>query len=171
METKIELFAYEQKEVRTIVKENGENWFAGIDVCNILGYANSRDTIKKLDEDEKELTYLNATAGQKRQTWIISESGLYSLILNSEKSEAKAFKRWVTHEVLPSLRKRAGVAALSGASELVAEIQGLMNLIAAKESELASCKSVVQGVKTELRDLKGKLDEKMRVDVQQLRLF
>jgi len=68
-------------------------WFAGIDVCNILEYANSNNAIGKLDEDERKLTYLKVTSGQGRKTWMINEFGLYSLILTSRKPEAKAFKR------------------------------------------------------------------------------
>jgi len=171
METKIELFAYEQKDVRTVVKDNGEKWFAGTDICNILGYAKTDRTIKKLDEDERELMDLTGPQGQKFETWCVSESGLYSLILSSEKPEAKVFKRWVTHVLLPEIQKRASGQGLSGASELIADMQEIMNLIAAKESELYISKSVVQTLRTELKDLKGKLDEKLRQDVQQLKLF
>ncbi len=99
-------FDYNQLPVRTLTDENEETWFAGIDICTILEYQNPVDVIKKnLEDDEKKLTYLTARSGQKRKTWIINEFGLYSLILSSTKPEAKAFKRWITHEVLPSIRK------------------------------------------------------------------
>jgi len=80
-------------------------WFAGIDVCNILGYANPPMATKKLDEDERKLTAVELQLGQSRKTWTVNEFGLYSLILTSMKPEAKAFKKWVTHEILPSIRK------------------------------------------------------------------
>ena len=77
---------YKNSPIR-IVEKDGEPWFVAKDVCNILEIKNSRDTLNKcLDEDES-----------------VSEAGLYSLILRSRKPEAKAFKRWVTHEVLPSI--------------------------------------------------------------------
>lgn len=91
-------------QVRTVM-QNGEPWFVGKDVCNILGYSNSRDAlIKHVDEDDKWVSQ-NATFESPRGLTVINESGLYSLILRSKLPEAKQFKRWVTHEVLPSLRK------------------------------------------------------------------
>lgn len=99
-------FDYNEMPVRTITDENEETWFAGIDICNILEYQNAVDVIKKnLDDDEKKLTYLTDRSGQSRKTWIVNEFGLYSLILSSTKPEAKTFKRWITHEVLPAIRK------------------------------------------------------------------
>lgn len=82
----------------------GEPWFVAKDVCEILGLTNSRKATSTLDEEEKGVTICD-TPGGKQQLTIINESGLYSLILKSRKPEAKAFKKWVTSEVLPSIRK------------------------------------------------------------------
>ncbi|MDD2323109.1 MAG: Bro-N domain-containing protein [Bacteroidales bacterium] len=98
-------FDYQKQTIRTITDENEQVWFAGIDVCNILGYADSEQTVKKLDEDERMLDRIPDGSGQTRKTWTVNEFGLYSLILSSTKPEAKEFKRWVTHEILPSIRK------------------------------------------------------------------
>lgn len=99
-------FNFSNLPVRIVTDENEGNWFAGIDVCNILGYAMASNVIKdSLDDDEKKLTNLTDGSGQSRRTWIINESGLYSLILSSTKPEAKIFKRWITHQVLPQIRK------------------------------------------------------------------
>ncbi len=99
-------FAYQKQTIRTITDENEQVWFAGVDVCKSLDYQNVTDILeKKLDDDEKKLEYLTDSSGQKRKTWTINEFGLYSLILSSTKPEAKEFKRWVTHEILPSIRK------------------------------------------------------------------
>lgn len=99
-------FNYNELPVRILTDETDETWFAGVDVCNILEYQNATDIIeKKLDDDEKKLDYLTDISGQRRKTWTINESGLYSLILSSTKPEAKTFKRWITHDVLPSIRK------------------------------------------------------------------
>ena len=88
-----------------IEMRNGEPWFVAKDVCNILEIKNSRDTLNKcLDEDERGVDIIYTPGGNQEMT-IVSEAGLYSLILRSRKPEAKAFKRWVTHEVLPSIRK------------------------------------------------------------------
>jgi anti-repressor protein len=84
---------------------DGDPWFIGRDVCAVLGISNPADAMAKvLDEDEKGVAIVY-TPGGDQQVSIINESGLYSLILRSRKKEAKDFKRWVTHEVLPALRK------------------------------------------------------------------
>lgn len=91
-------------EVRTI-EIDGEAWFVGKDVATALGYKDTSDALKKhVDEDDK-LSRRIADSGQSRQMYIINESGLYSLVLGSKLESAKKFKRWVTKEVLPSIRK------------------------------------------------------------------
>jgi prophage antirepressor-like protein len=90
-------------EVRTIVVES-EPWFIASDVCNILGLTNVTKAIKNLDDDERSNFWL----GRQGNTNIISESGLYTLIIRSNKPEAKPFRKWVTSEVLPSIRKSGG---------------------------------------------------------------
>jgi prophage antirepressor-like protein len=82
----------------------GEPWFVATDVCRILEIGNPSDVIRALDDDEKGLDIIE-TLGGPQQMAIISEPGLYSLTLRSRKPEAKAFKRWVTHEVIPSIKK------------------------------------------------------------------
>jgi len=99
-------FEYQNLPVRIVTDSEDQTWFAGVDICNILEYAMPSNVIKdNLDEDERKLTNLTDGSGQSRKTWIVNEPGLYSLILSSTKPEAKAFKRWITHEVLPSIRK------------------------------------------------------------------
>ncbi|APX73140.1 phage antirepressor [Companilactobacillus allii] len=97
-------FDFKGNNVRTVVIDN-EPYFVGKDVADILGYSNSRDVINKHVDDEDKLMSQIATAGQKRNQTVINESGLYSLILSSKLSTAKEFKRWVTSEVLPTIRK------------------------------------------------------------------
>ena len=102
-----EIFNFHGQEVRTLTIDD-EPWFVGKDIADILGYANSRDALAKhVDEDDK-LTSQIATAGQMRNQTVINESGLYSLILSSKLPQAKEFKRWVTSEVLPAIRKQGG---------------------------------------------------------------
>ena len=109
-------FEYNSRQVRTIVKD-GEPWFVAADVCSILDIdtstaVNGRNRISDngiirdggLDDDEKD-TDIVSTPGGSQEVLIVSEAGLYSLILKSRKPEAKAFKRWITHEVIPSIRK------------------------------------------------------------------
>lgn len=96
-----------------VTDRNGDPWFIAKDVCDILGLENVTKALLSLDEDEK--ITLNNSDGNPRggiphSYAVISESGLYSLILRSRKPEAREFKRWVTHEVLPSIRKTGGYA-------------------------------------------------------------
>lgn len=90
-------------ELRTLALES-QVWFVAIDVCKILEIKNTTQALERLEEDER--TMLNI--GRQGETNLINEYGLYSLILGSRKKEAKQFKRWVTHEVLPSIRKNGG---------------------------------------------------------------
>jgi len=83
---------------------NGEPWFVAKDICDALSIENNRDAVSRLDDDEK-LTSVVPTLGQNRQMWMVNESGLYNLIFQSRKAEARAFRKWVTGEVLPSLRR------------------------------------------------------------------
>ncbi|ACU89014.1 prophage antirepressor [Desulfomicrobium baculatum DSM 4028] len=100
-----------------VTDQNGDPWFIAKDVCDVLGFANPSDATKYLDEDEKALiNNPSLTANPNGNVTIINESGLYSLILRSRKAEAKRFKKWVTSEVLPSIRKHGGY--LKGQEEL-----------------------------------------------------
>ena len=115
MQQKIQIFKHEQfGEIRTMVDEKGEPWFVGKDVAEKLGYSNTRDSLKKhVDEDDKTTVAICDTGSNyKSQAVIINESGLYSLILASKLPQAKAFKRWVTAEVLPQIRKTGGYIPL-----------------------------------------------------------
>lgn len=94
-----------------VVEQGGEPWFVGKDVAEILGYSNTKDAIAKHVDDEDKLGAQIATSGQNRNMTIINESGLYSLILSSKMPKAKEFKRWVTAEVLPAIRKTGGYIA------------------------------------------------------------
>lgn len=99
----VELFRYQDREVRTVVID-GEPWFVGADVCSILGYSRVANALRMLDADDLDTQLVSGPDGLQRVS-IINEPGLYSLILRSRKPEAKAFKRWVTHEVLPAIRR------------------------------------------------------------------
>ena len=97
----LQVFNYQSSEIKTYLL-NGEPWWLAKDVCDVLGLTNPSEAIRALDDDEKN-TLRISEGGPERN--IISESGLYSLIIRSNKPEAKAFKRWVTHDVIPSIRK------------------------------------------------------------------
>lgn len=97
-------------QIRTI-QQNGEPWFVGKDVADILGYSNTPKAIRDHVDDEDKLTERIVLSGQNREVAIINESGLYSLILSSKMPKAKEFKRWVTSEVIPAIRKTGGYIA------------------------------------------------------------
>lgn len=84
-----------------VVERDGEPWFVAADVCRALDIANTTIALERLDEDERSKFNL----GRQGDTWCVNEPGLYSLVLGSRKPEAKTFKRWITHEVIPSIRK------------------------------------------------------------------
>ena len=87
-----------------VAEIDGEPWFIAADVCRALDVKNGRDAVSRLDDDEKGVA-LTDTLGGRQEMAAVSEAGLYALVLSSRKPEAKAFKRWVTHDVLPSIRK------------------------------------------------------------------
>lgn len=93
-----------------VINKNDEPWFVASDVCRALEISNNRDALNRLDADEKDVA-LTDTLGGQQQMSIVNEPGLYSLVLGSRKPEAKAFKRWITHEVIPSIRKTGGYIA------------------------------------------------------------
>ena len=101
-----EIFNFHGQEVRTLTIDD-EPWFVGKDVADILGYQNGSRDINRHVDDEDRQNYQNGTFGNRGVT-VINESGLYSLILSSKLPQAKEFKRWVTSEVLPAIRKQGG---------------------------------------------------------------
>lgn len=104
MNNEIQRFDFKGASLRTLTDEAGEPWFVAKDVCDILEISNPSDALKRLDDDERSRFNL----GRQGETNIVNEAGLYVLVLGSRKPEAHEFKRWVTHEVLPSIRKTGG---------------------------------------------------------------
>ena len=99
----LQIFNYNGNEVRT-VQIDGEPWWVLKDVCGVLGISKYRDVAARLDEDEREPVKVD-TLGGEQEMICVNESGLYNVILRSDKPEAKPFRKWVTAEVLPSIRK------------------------------------------------------------------
>ena len=101
-------------QVRTVMKD-GQPWFVAADVCRALEILNHKDAIKRLDEDERLGVDLTDPHGRIQNTNCVNEPGLYTLVLGSRKPEAKAFKRWITHEVIPGqiIIHKPGVCTLA----------------------------------------------------------
>jgi len=104
MSNEIQQFYFNNAVLRTLTDEAGEPWFVAKDVCDILEISNPSDALKRLDDDERSRFNL----GRQGETNIVNEAGLYVLVLGSRKPEAHEFKRWVTHDVLPQIRKTGG---------------------------------------------------------------
>lgn len=105
MNTEIQTFNFNAVPLRTLTDEDGDPWFVAKDVCDVLGYTNASKAISDHVDPEDKLNNESLSSLGQRGGWLVNESGLYSLILSSKLPTAKEFKRWVTHEVLPSIRK------------------------------------------------------------------
>lgn len=118
MNNEIQKFDFKGAPLRTLTDKAGEPWFVAKDVCDILKLGNTTNALRALDEDEKtNFTNCNVAQNGGRAPLIISEPGLYKLIMRSRKPEAKEFQRWVTHEVLPQIRKTGGYIPATDADD------------------------------------------------------
>jgi hypothetical protein len=108
-------FRFQDAAVRTVVRD-GATWFVAADVCEVLDHTHSRMALSRLEDDEKGVTTVYTNRGN-REVAIVNESGLYSLVFTSRKPEAKAFRRWVTGEVLPAIRKTGRYEQSSASGE------------------------------------------------------
>lgn len=133
--------------IRAFKDESGEPFFIAKDVCEVLGYKNSRDALKKHVDPEDKGVANRYTLGGEQAINTINESGLYSLILRSRKPEAKAFKRWVTHEVLPAIR-RDGAYVYAGGNETTEEL--LARALKAADEALKRKDEIIAGHEWEL---------------------
>lgn len=118
----LRVFNFNEFEVR-IIERDGQPWWVGKDVCDVLELTDARKSISLLDEDERNIIPVTDALGRQQETYIINEPGLYSLILRSRKPEAKAFKRWIVHEVLPSIRKTGSYSINPRQEEASAKLQ------------------------------------------------
>jgi len=144
--------------VRVLTDEKGEPWFVAKDVCEVLGYSNTRDAIAKhVDKEDKQvLTSRNATLENipNRGLVVINESGVYSLILRSKKPEAKKFKRWVTSEVLPAIRKHGGYLTPEKIEEILSNPDTIIKLA----TELKKAKEEKARLESKLIEVKPKVE-------------
>jgi len=117
-------FDYSGRQVRTLMRD-GEPWFVAADVCAVLDLDDVRRAVERLHEDDRTQTPVVDGAGRMNpRTWVISESGLYDLIIRSDKPEARPFRRWITNEVLPQIRK-TGSYSTTPALSVVPDLSGL----------------------------------------------
>ena len=144
----LQLFNFENQQVRTL-EIDGNPYFVGKDVATILGYSDTNQAIRNHVDEEDKLTRKFNGSGQNRSMTIINESGLYSLILSSKMPNAKRFKRWVTSEVLPTMRKHGiymtdrkayDITHDQSGTALVDLLQQAANQLKAKDIQIAEMK-------------------------------
>ncbi len=129
-------FSFESTEIRAIANDQGEPWFVAGDVAEVLGYRDAANMTRMLDDDEADTHNVSSRSDtgveQDREMTIISESGLYACILKSRRPEAKVFRKWVTGEVLPALRKTGRYAVPIEPTINPAQQRQLQNAIATR---------------------------------------
>lgn len=141
-------FVYDSKSVRTIVIDN-QPWFVAKDVCEILEISNNRDALSRLDADEKNTVALtDGNRGNPNQT-VINEAGLYTLIMSSRKPEAKQFKRWITHEVIPSIRKHGAYMTTETIEKTLSNPDFIITLATKLKEEQARAAALEQKIVTD----------------------
>lgn len=141
----VQLFNFESHEVRSLLLNN-EPWFVGKDVAEALGYSKARNAIAThIDSEDKKDAPIQGTLGGVQEMTVINESGLYSLVLSSKLPSAKKFKRWVTSEVLPALRKTGQyqVKELSGQELMAKALIEAQSVLAAKDKQIEEMKPKV----------------------------
>lgn len=141
-ENEIQVWNYESSEIRT-VQINGEPWFVLSDVCKVLELSSPHKVAERLDGDEKGRNQI-PTLGGVQEMAVVNESGLYAVILRSDKPQAKPFRKWVTSEVLPSIRKHGSYSVQSQFADLSPQLQVLIQMetrqkqIEARQAEQAT---------------------------------
>lgn len=139
-----------------VVEQNGEPWFIAKDVCNILDISKYRDAVARLDGDERGSVEVD-TLGGKQAVTAVNEYGLYGLVLGSRKPEAKRFKRWVTHEVIPSIRKHGAYLTPEKIEEVLLNPDTIIKL-ATELKSLQSENAVQRQVIAEFKPIKEYVD-------------
>lgn len=143
--SEMQIFNYNQEQIRTI-EQGGEIWWVLKDVCAALSIVDHKSVAKRLDADEVGQTLLTDSIGREQQTYIVNEPGLYNVILRSDKPEAKDFKRWVTHEVLPQIRNKGAYTGqqrmtaaqiLAAQASLLVDMEARMNVVQAQQEALS----------------------------------
>lgn len=137
----LQIFTYQQSAVRT-VERDGEPWFVLKDVCDVLNLTTPARVAERLDKDEVSQTHLTDSLGRQQETTIINESGLYSVILRSDKPEAKPFRKWVTSEVIPAIRRHGSYSRkpLTPAEQLLAQA----NVLVEQERRLSALEETAE---------------------------
>jgi prophage antirepressor-like protein len=142
-----------------VVKKDGVEWFVAKDVCDILEISNNRDALARLDEDEKMTVGLtDSHSGQRggaQQIGVVNEYGLWQLVLGSRKPQAKEFKRWLTHEVIPAIRKNGGY--IDGQEHISSDVKAKL------DAEIRELKAMVNDYRYQAQYQQEKIDSLVRI--------
>lgn len=149
----LQIFTYNDTPIRTF-EQDGELWWLLKDICGILGIEKSRNVASRLDQDEKGAFLTGTPSGEQKMIYV-NEPGLYNVILRSDKPDAKNFKRWITHEVLPSVRK-------TGAYNVAPKMSQAQLLLEAVQ-QMVDMEQRIDMVETSTAQLEVKVDKAMQV--------
>ncbi len=153
------VFVYCGSQLRTVMIE-GQPWWVAKDVCEILEHTNSRMAVDRLDDDEKGVSIVD-TLGGPQEMQVVNEPGLYALIMTSRKPEAKDFRRWITHEVIPSIRKTGSYGSPSTPTEaLLMAVQ----IMAKQEAQLREIQDAQAAANQKLVVLGHRMDNMDAID-------
>ncbi|MGG2943021.1 BRO family protein [Bacillus safensis] len=158
-----QIFNYQDQEVRTVIQD-GQPFFIGKDVADILGYSNPRKAlIDHVDTEDKDGVTIRDAIGRQQTMTAINESGLYSLILSSKMPDAKKFKRWVTSEILPAIRQTGQYGGPKALSEREGQIQSL-ELLLDNLKRSAEMEQQINIHEKKILELNTKVDEQITID-------
>jgi anti-repressor protein len=143
------VFPETKHKVRVVIDKHGNSGCVAKDVCNVLGLDNVTWALKKLDEDEFSTAKVIDAMGREQETYVVNESGLYSLIMTSRKPEAKAFRKWVTAEVLPSIRKTGSYGHNSQQQFDPNDLDHVRGILAALSVQSIQDKETIEALKVE----------------------
>lgn len=162
----LQIFNYHDTPLRTVEKD-GELWWVLKDVCGVLGILNHSNVMARLDDDERALHLVEDPSGQAQKTSIVNEPGLYNVILRSDKPEAKDFKRWVTHEVLPSIRQKGSysIQAMSPAQLIAAQAQLLVDMERRMDEVQGQTKALEAKVDTAMKAFSRPAEDHWKADM------
>ena len=165
MANELQVFNFKGNDTR-VVEIDGQPWWVAKDVCEILELTDARKSVELLDEDERNIIPVMDSLGRPQNTYVVNEPGLYSLVLRSRKPEAKAFKRWITHEVIPAIRKHGGYLTPQKVEEVLLNPDTIIRLATDLKAEREKNNALkVQNARQEqiINELKPKADYTDRI--------
>ncbi|KIL46193.1 phage antirepressor [Jeotgalibacillus campisalis] len=129
-----------------IIDQNDQHWFVAKDVCEVLDHSNHKVAVSRLDEDEVRKVYLTDSLNRQQLTNVVNEAGLYSLVITSTRPQAKKFKRWITHEVIPTIRKHGAYATPETLDKMLADPDNMIKILTTLKEERSAREAAEQKI-------------------------